>query len=304
MNLRGQILLGSVALAVLPLVLVILTIRSGVQDRFTELDTARVENQMGVVKDDLARQNRELATLLDKLAETLADDNDFRLGTLGGRQDKRSYVLDFAPRQMSVMDLDMLLIQDEEGRTVSSGHFRDAYGAIDPKLHTLLERARGGQALVATRTPEQSFLALARTRPVTLGGRTFHLTGGDRLDQERLSSLNRDGDLALAVVWPEGSFATTAALTGQLGEGRPVLETEYRMRRSGTIVRSEHLPVIIDGKLDEAWLLWRFSCPDASADPCGSSPTAPPALTSTAWTWISPPHARTRSAAFPDCSET
>jgi signal transduction histidine kinase len=196
-----------------------------------------------------------LATLLDKLAETIADDNDFRLGTIGTSEDKRGYVLDFAPRQMSLMDLDMLLIQDDKGRTVSSGHFRDAYGELDPKLHTLLAHARGGQGLVAVRTPEESFLALARSRPVTLGGRTFHLTGGDRLDEERLSSLNRDGDLALAVVWPQGSFATTEALASRLTEGRPVLETEYRLRRDGTIVRSEHLPLIHDGKLDDAWLL-------------------------------------------------
>ena len=142
MNLRRQILLGSVALAVLPLILVIMTIRTGVQDRFTELDTARVDNQMGIVLDDLARQSREVGTLLDKLAETIAADNNFRLGTVGGGEELRGYVLDFAPRQMSVMDLDMLLIQDEEGRTVSSGHFRDAYGTLDPDLYTLLERRR------------------------------------------------------------------------------------------------------------------------------------------------------------------
>ena len=255
MNLRGQILLGSVALAVLPLVLVILTIRSGVQDRFTELDTARVDNQIRIVRDDLARQSAELATLLDKLAQTITADNDFRLGTVGGREDKRGYVLDFAPRQMSVMDLDMLLIQDDRGITVSSGHFRDAYGALDPKLTTLLSHARGGQALVATRTPEESFLALARSRSVTLSGKKFHLTGGDRLDQQRLTSLNRDGDLALAIVWPEGSFATSEALARRLADGKPVLETEYLLRRDGMIVRAEHLPLIIDGKLGDAWLL-------------------------------------------------
>jgi len=254
-NLRRQILTGSVALAVVPLVVVIMTIRTSVQDRFTELDTARVEGQMGIVLDDLDRQSREVATLLDKLARTIVADNNFRLGTVGGREDLRGYVLDFAPRQMSVMDLDMLLIQDDTGRTVSSGHFRDAYGALDPELHTLLERSRGGQALVATRTPEESFLALARSRPVTLGGRTFYLTGGDRLDRERLASLNRDGDLGLAVVWPQGSFATTENLENRLAEGRPVLETEYRLRREGAIVRAEPMPVIVEGTVEEAWLL-------------------------------------------------
>ena len=72
MNLRWQILLGSVALAVLPLVLVIMTIRSEVTDRFTELDTARVDHQISIVRDDLTRQSHQLATLLDKLGMTAA----------------------------------------------------------------------------------------------------------------------------------------------------------------------------------------------------------------------------------------
>jgi len=255
MNLRGQILLGSVALAVLPLVLVILTIRTGVQDRFTELDTSRVDNQIRIVRDDLDRQSAELATLLDKLAQTITKDNSFRLGTVGGQKNMRAYVLDFAPRQMSVMDLDMLLIQDESGRTVSSGHFRDAYGTIDSRITKLLSFARGGQALVAARTPEETFLALARSRSVTLGGRKFHLIGGNRLDKQRLNSLNRDGDLALGIIWPEGSFASNDVLAYRLATGGPVLETEYLLRREGMIVRTEHLPLVIDGKLGDAWLL-------------------------------------------------
>ena len=204
MNLRGQILLGSVALAVLPLILVILTIRSGIQDRFTELDTARVDNQIRIVRDDLARQNRELATLLDKLAETIVDDNDFRLGTIGGREDKRGYVLDFAPRQMSVMDLDMLLIQDDKGRPSAAATFATPTAS---SIRTC-PPYWGVPAATAPWWPpaprKKPFSPWRAPVPITLGERTFHLTGGDRLDQERLSSLNRDGDLALALVWPAG----------------------------------------------------------------------------------------------------
>lgn len=255
MNLRGQILLGSVILAVLPLVLVILSIRSAVEERFTAFDTARVENQMRIVQDDLDRQNREIAELLDNLAETLAEDNDFRLATVGGREDLHGYLLDFAPRQMALMDLDMLLIQDGQGMTLSSGHFRGAFGVLDPDLADQIARAPRGQALVNVRDPDGTFLALARTRTVTLGGRPFHLTGGARLDQERLGSLNREGDLALALVWPGGHFATSESLDRSLGQDRSALEVEYLLRRGGTIVRSQHLPLIDQGRLGDAWLL-------------------------------------------------
>ena len=64
MNLRGQILLGSVLVATIPLVLAIQIIRQGVEDRFTDLDTARVENLVRLVQDDLERQDSQLVQRL------------------------------------------------------------------------------------------------------------------------------------------------------------------------------------------------------------------------------------------------
>lgn len=255
MNLRGQILIGAILMAVLPLGLAVRIISSGVEDRFTELDTGRVVNQLALVRDDLNRQSGQVSTLLDALAETIAADNRFRLAASGTRDDLRPYLQDFAPRQMSLMNLDLLQIQDAAGQVISSGHFPHAHGQMDPRLPTLLSRAPGGQALINARTPEKSFLALARSRAIKVGGQTFHLIGGSLIDAERLRSLDRDGDLALAVVWPDGFIATSEALTSQLGDGSDVLEVEYRLRRDGIIVQSEHLPLIWDGKLDNARLL-------------------------------------------------
>jgi len=254
MSLRSQILLVLVVLAVIPLLVVTQAIRSAVTDRFTTLDSERVTAQIRVVLDDLDRQSSELAVLLDRLAETMSRDNDLRLG-LGGDDLHRAYVLDFAPRQMSLMDLDMLLIQDDRGRTLSSGHFRSAYGQLDPELARLLARAPGGQALLMVRNPQGPFLALARTRPVILGGRTYHVTGGAQLDKNRLTSLARGGDLALGLVWPDGSFATTDWLSKILESGRDVLESEYILRRRGLMVRTDHLALITDSTMGDASLV-------------------------------------------------
>ncbi len=255
MNLRGQILIGTILLAVLPLGLAIRIIGTGVEERFTELDTGRVANQLALVQDDLSRQSQQISTLLDALAETITADNRFRLATSGTRPDLLPYLQDFAPRQMSLMNLDLLQIQDAEGLVLSSGHFPHARGQMDPHLPTLLSRAPGGQALINARTPQESFLALGRSRAVKVGGQTYHLIGGKLVDAERLRSLDRDGDLALAVVWPDGYIATSDELANRLDNDIDVLEVEYRLRRGGIIVQSEHLPLVWQGKLDNARLL-------------------------------------------------
>jgi signal transduction histidine kinase len=254
-NLRGQILIGTVLMAVLPLVLAVRLIATTVEARFTELDTARVANQLAVVRDDLDRQGTEVGEGLDALAATILADNSFRLAVGGTRPDLDSYLLDFAPRQMSLMNLDLLQIQDARGKVLSSGHFPHAYGQLDPQLPVLLARAPEGRALISARTAEAGFLALARTRPVSLGEQTYHLIGGRLVDADRLSALDREGDLGLAVVWPEGRLTTSEVLANELDGEADILAVEYRLRHKGCIVQSVYLPLVREGELGDARLL-------------------------------------------------
>ena len=112
MSLRLRILLVSVLLAVVPLAAAILLLGRGVEDEFTEQDTARVEHRLQLLLDDLDRRDARLAARLDALTETIAADNRFRLAALEERDDLRAYLHDYAPRQLALMDLDLLFIQD------------------------------------------------------------------------------------------------------------------------------------------------------------------------------------------------
>ena len=87
MNLRGQILIGAIVLAVLPLALAIRVIGTVVEGRVTDLDTERVADQLALARDDLTRQSAEVAVLLDALVETVRADNTFRLAVSGARPD-------------------------------------------------------------------------------------------------------------------------------------------------------------------------------------------------------------------------
>src|SRR5438046_9480492 len=93
---------------------------------------------------------------------------------------------------MRLAGLDVLQIQDANGRIVSSGHFRQEFDRLEPALPRLLATAPGGVALVRARTPEGAFLALARVDSLRLGRSRFTVVGGMAVDSTVLARPARD----------------------------------------------------------------------------------------------------------------
>ncbi len=255
MKLRGRILLGVLLITVIPLVLVMQITRTGVTKRFTRLDTRRVEDQMRLTRQDLASKGQSLSRMLSSLGTTISDDNRFRLAVGGNREDLQSYLVDFAPRHMSLMNLDMLQIQNEKGEVISSGHFRHSFGQIDATLPRQLSLVPGGQALIPARSPENTFLALARTHQVTLGGEKFDIIGGISLQPDHLRDLSRDDDLDVIVTWPGGLITTSETLTHELGKARRPEEIPFILRSNQAIVRTSEWPLITAGQPAGAQLI-------------------------------------------------
>ncbi len=255
MKLRGQILLGVLLITVIPLTLVMLITRSGVTRRFTELDTRRVEDQMRLTRQDLAAKGAGLENMLTSLGSTITADNRFRLALLDQREDLKSYLMDFAPRHMSLMNIDFLQIQAADGEVISSGHFRHDIGQVDPALPRVLSLVQGGQALIPARSAEDSFLALARTSRINIGGTTINITGGIRLDSSHLRDLSRDDDLDVVVAWNGGLLSSCEDLTEALVNARRPEEIPFLLRRRQAIVRSSEWPLILDGRPESAYLI-------------------------------------------------
>jgi signal transduction histidine kinase len=128
---------------------------------------------------------------------------------------------------MSLTGLAMLQIEDEDGRIVSSGHFRNEHGQVEPglteALALALKRGPSGIALLKTRSAGgEEFLSLVRSETLQLGGRTFTIIGGDAVDQLFLASLARDRAIAVSLVYPGGglSSVTQPPNTGDSAFGR------------------------------------------------------------------------------------
>ena len=202
MTFRARLLVGFGAVVLVPLIIFGLRVRTVMADRLTAAYQQRVTSLVAVIQADLDQQSAGVATRLAALKDAVASDNRFRAAVLQGGD--RSYLLDYAGNAMRLAGLAMLQIQDDEGRIVSSGHFRNEYDQLEPDLPRLLAAA-GGTALVRARTPEAPFLALARLDSLRLGGRRFTLVGGIGVDSSFLARLTPDSELTIAVTVPPDS---------------------------------------------------------------------------------------------------
>jgi signal transduction histidine kinase len=98
----------------------------------------------------------------------------------------------------------MLQFQDETGRIISSGHFRNEYDRMEPELPELLASTQEGTALVKARAPNAHFLALACVDSFQMGGKRFTIIAGVKVESRFLTRLVRETELSVSLVYPGG----------------------------------------------------------------------------------------------------
>ena len=212
MTFRARLLLGFGAVVLVPLTVFGLRIRVVMANRLTAEYQQRVAALVSVIRADLDRQSTGIALRLGALRAAIDRDNRFRSAVLQGGD--RTYLLDYAGDAMRLAGLSMLQIQDETGRIVSSGHFRNEYDQSDPApLPRLLAAAPASTALVEARTAEAPFLALARVDSLPVGSRRFTLVGGMAVDASFLARLTPDSELTVAVALPADTAAVADPAT-------------------------------------------------------------------------------------------
>jgi len=211
MSFRARLLLGFGAVVLVPLTVFGWRIRVVMADRLTAEYQQGVTALASVIRADLDRQSAGIGLRLAALREAIGQDNRFRVAALQGGE--RTYLLDYAGDAMRLAGLSLLQIQDETGRIVSSGHFRNEYDQSDPALPRLLAAAPAGTALVEARGAEAPFLALARVDSLRVGGRLFTLVGGMAVDSSFLARLTPDSELTVAVALPSDTSAAVDPAT-------------------------------------------------------------------------------------------
>lgn len=221
MTFRSRLIVGFAALASVPLVLLSFGVRRELDKRLTAQYRERVAGIVEIIAADLERQSQGVAARLAGLATALADDDRFRLGALRGATAERGYVLEYATRALPLTGLTVLHIQDDAGRIVTSGHFRNEFDRVDRETLTGLSAAGARPVLLSARTPTGPVLALARLDSTALGGRTFYLVGGSAVDEAWLGALRRDPTVRLRLQLPDTTLG--AATSGDTADA--IVET-------------------------------------------------------------------------------
>ena len=207
MKFHTRLLIAFGVVVLIPLLVFGLGIRREMAKRVTEEYERRVIALVGVINSDIAREDDRIRARLAALKTSLADDDRFRGVVLRGEE--RGYALDYAGNAMRVAGLDFLQIQDDEGRIVSSGHFRNEFDRLGPAL----PGGANGSALVRAAAAEGPFLALVSSDTLRIGPKRFRLVGGVAVDSQFLARLARDPELGVGLSLPHD---TTNADSGKL----------------------------------------------------------------------------------------
>ena len=205
---RTRILLATAPVVLVPLVVFGLAVRLAVRHRVAAQYRARTTALVGLIGRDLERQGTVVATRLAGLRAAAVADNRLRTAAVQRDTGSRAYLLDYAGAAMHLAGLSMLQIQDDSGRIVSSGHFRNEFDRLEPGLPRQLARAPNAMALVQARTAEGPFVALVRFDSLPLGDRRFTIVGGVAVDTDFLAHLAPDSAFTVALELPHDTISS------------------------------------------------------------------------------------------------
>ncbi|HET7584878.1 MAG TPA: HAMP domain-containing sensor histidine kinase [Gemmatimonadaceae bacterium] len=203
MSFRARVGLALAVAALLPLAALALVVRSRVTERLSSAYEQRVAALAAGIDEELARRDTAIASRLASVADAMRDDNRLRLAVAQRTGAERDYLLDYGERAMRLTGLSMFQVQDESGRVLTSGHFRNEYDRLEPELLRALSGVTGRLTLVRARAPDGPFFALVRTDSVQLGGHRLTLVGGEAIDERDLARMEGGGELHVALYTPQ-----------------------------------------------------------------------------------------------------
>ncbi|MFH1755482.1 MAG: HAMP domain-containing protein, partial [Candidatus Latescibacterota bacterium] len=259
MSFRPRLLAAFLVAALIPIIVFALFMRSEMTDRLTAQYKRRVDALLEMIEKDVARDSEAIASSLVVLRQTAVDDNRFRRAAVDRAPEERHYLLDYAAKAMQLAGLSMLQIQDESGRIISSGHFRNEYDRLEPELPELLAAA-DGIALVQVRAPDAPFLALARADSFRMSGRQFTIVAGKQVAGLYMSGLAREDEMTVTLIYPGGMLSSAAGearhFTGEMQVDR---EGMRELPRNNGIMRELTVPFIDSKRMEIAQAIFRVT---------------------------------------------
>jgi signal transduction histidine kinase len=253
MSFRTRLLAGFFLVVLAPFILLAVMIPREMTKRLATQYRAAVSETGERVRSALDQESERIASRLGAVAAGLRDEPLVRRALVSSAAD-RGDLLDYSEAALLRTGLDMLQIQNDSGRILSSGHFRNEFDRVDHVLPGALSAASDNLAMVRVRTPRGAMLALVRSDTTEVGGRVLSVTGGVAVAGDYMRNLASGGSPALSVTLsvPDGigsvptEAGASSTATAQSAAGASAVA------RSG-ISDSVGVP-FIDATGDSAWV--------------------------------------------------
>lgn len=219
---RNRLLITFLLVVLLPLIALAFIVRYEMTGRLTQQYETQIESMISGIEEDLLRVGIELRATVVEMRHAIVDDNRFR-SAVDRVDGNRSYLLDYAGNLQRLAGLSMLQIQDESGRIISSGHFRNEYDRLDLDLPSAIGNHSTDSAalpLVYVRTPEGPLYAISAVDSFRVGSRRFLLLAGLDFQAEFLDRVPGDPDLTVELILPEDIVLSEAEPEGP-GDKQP-----------------------------------------------------------------------------------
>lgn len=191
MSFRTRLALLALLAVVVPLGMLALGVRAGIEHRLTAREQDDMAASVRFVREHFEGETATLASRLALIRTTLLTDDGFRLAALHGDTRYQRYAIGWAPDVMPLAGLTLLRIHDDSGRIVSSGHFRNEYGVPHGDVLRRMPARSPRPQLMEVSTPDGAMIALVALDTVSLGGRRFTIVGGVGVNQDFLRHVGR-----------------------------------------------------------------------------------------------------------------
>ncbi len=206
MSFRTRLLLANGLLVVLPLLVLGIVLHRSFTARLADAYRQRVATAMAAAEEGLLADRRELGERLAALAREADEDQALRLA-VAGLPERAVYPDEFAERAARLTGLDLVWLLDRRGGVRGAAGLPPNSPPGD--LLRALDRTRDGFGLLppAGAAPDSAPVLVVRDS-VRLGGRTLHLVGGRRLDEQRLADLVAGAGIDVTLIYPGGAVST------------------------------------------------------------------------------------------------
>lgn len=229
-------------LFLIAMTLVVFAVRKAVVNQFTERYQTNMESTITAIEWEVKNQHLLIYKQLAELANKIQTDDQLLLQTNMLSDIYVPYLVDYAQNFMATMGFQSLEIVTANGTVLSSGHYRNAFGADHQMLVNNLKSNIANANLARFSRADGQFICLTAMDSLTVANQVLYVLGGVEVTETFLGDLEPTSDDILAVRFSNellstgGSGLSDEAILAKLADTtqarqQNILQHEYSTRK-------------------------------------------------------------------------